>query len=161
MDITISKPFWQAVSLGALAGLRSAAAPAITSHILSHHHSANLENSPLSFMQSETTANVFKLLAVSELVADKMPGTGNRTAPQGLVFRALTGALSGASIYKANGSKAVIGALLGGSAAVASTFASFYLRRSTVKGTTLIDPIVGGIEDALVVGAGLGLSQAA
>ncbi len=161
MAIKLTKPFWQTLGIGTLAGLRSASAPAIASHILSHHQTDALANSRLSFMQSEKVATALKLFAVQEFIADKLPGTPNRIMPLGVGFRVAAGALSGASIYKANGSNAVIGALIGGSAAAASTFASFFIRRSTVKHTTIIDPIVGSIEDALVVGAGIGLSRAA
>lgn len=161
MAIKISKPFWQALSLGALSGMRSTAAPAITSHILSHHHSDSLAHTPLSFMQSEKVAGALKLLAATELIGDKIPGAPDRIKPSSVALRSLMGALSGASIYKANGDNAYVGALLGGSAALASTFVSFYLRRSTVKNTTVIDPIIGSLEDALVFGAGASLAKAA
>jgi len=73
--------------------------------------------------------------------------------------RCLSGALAGAGILKASGGSAAIGALLGGTAAFASTFGSFFLRKATVKRRALLDPIIGAIEDALVVGAGVGLAK--
>jgi uncharacterized membrane protein len=160
-SIRITKPFWQSLSLGLLAGMRSASAPAITSHILSHHQSNALADSPLKFMQSEKVATALKFFAVQELVADKLPGVPDRIKPISVAFRVTSGALSGASIYKANGGNTVIGALIGGSAAAASTFASFFIRKATVKHTTIIDPIIGSLEDVLVVGAGVGLSRTA
>ncbi len=45
--------------------------------------------------------------------------------------------------------------------AVASTYISFLLRKSIVKNTSVIDPIIGALEDALVIGAGVGLAQVA
>ncbi|MVN91922.1 DUF4126 family protein [Mucilaginibacter aquatilis] len=161
MSFKISKPFWQALSLGAIAGSRSMAAPAITSHILSQHKSVAMEHSPLSFMQSDKTATAFKLLAVAEFVGDKMPTAPNRVALPALTGRFLTGALAGASVYKAGGGNAALGALLGGGAAILSTFGSFYLRKATVKSSHILDPLIGGLEDALVVGAGTGLANAA
>ena len=161
MKFKISKPLWQAVGLGAIAGLRSMSAPALTSHILSHHYkSKGLAHSPLKFMQSNKTAMAFKLLAVSEFVGDKLPNTPNRIALPGLAGRFLSGALAGASVYKASGGKSYIGAMLGGSSAMLSTFGSFYLRKATVKGTKILDPIIGGIEDALVLGASAGIAKA-
>lgn len=159
--LTISHPFWQVLGVGALAGMRTASAPAITSHILSHHHSKRLENSPLNFMQSKMVANTLKLLALSEIVVDKLPSTPNRIKPAGMAFRCLSGALAGASISKATGGKMVAGALIGATSALASTYISFILRKTTVKGTGVIDPIIGAIEDALVIGAGIGLTQLA
>ena len=161
MKLKISDPFWQAVSLGTLAGFRSMSAPAITSHILSHHQSAGLDHSALSFMQSDKAAIAFKLMALAEFAGDKLPSAPNRIAFPVIATRFLSGALAGASIYKAKGHKAYLGAILGGSAAILSTFGSFYLRKATVKGTKILDPIIGGIEDALVVGASAGLAKAA
>lgn len=161
MKLKISDPFWQALSLGTLAGFRSMSAPAITSHILSHHQSAGLNRSALSFMQSDKAAIAFKLMAIAEFVGDKLPSAPNRIAFPVITMRFLSGALAGASIYKAKGHKAYLGAILGGSAAILSTFGSFYLRKATVKGTKILDPIIGSIEDALVVGASAGLAKAA
>lgn len=161
MKLKISNPFWQAVSIGTLAGFRSMSAPAITSHILSHHQSAGLNRSALSFMQSDKTAIAFKLMALAEFAGDKLPSAPNRIAFPVITTRFLSGALAGASIYKAKGHKAYVGAILGGSAAILSTFGSFYLRKATVKGTKILDPIIGSIEDALVVGASAGLAKSA
>jgi len=69
--------------------------------------------------------------------------------------------LAGASISKATGGKVFAGALIGAGSALASTYISFLLRKTTVKGTGIIDPIIGAIEDALVIGAGVGLAQLA
>jgi uncharacterized membrane protein len=155
--LTITHPFWQVLGIGALAGLRSTSAPAIASHILSHHHSKRLEGTHLDFMQSKTVANALKLLAVGEVVMDKMPFTPNRIKPAGVVFRCLAGAVAGASISKATGGKIGSGALFGAASALASTYISFMVRKSTVKATGVMDPIIGGLEDALVIGAGAGL----
>ena len=157
----IKHPFWQVIGIGTLAGMRSSAAPAITSQILSHHHSKRLEHSPLSFMQSKVVANALTVLSVGELVADKLPSTGDRTQPGGVIFRGLSGALAGASIYKSSGNNVYVGSIIGAATAVASTYLSFILRKTAGKRTSIIDPILGGIEDALVIGAGIGLSQAA
>lgn len=161
MPFRISKPLWQAVSLGAIAGSRSMSAPAITSHILNHHRSDNLNTSPLNFMQLGITATAFKLLALAEFVGDKLPAAPNRIALPGLTGRLLTGALAGASVYKAGGGKPYVGAILGASAAVLSTFGCFYLRRATGNSTKISDPFIGGLEDALVAGAGVALIKTA
>ena len=161
MNIKISKPFWQAIGLGTIAGFRSMSAPALTSHILSHHQSKALEGSPFNFIQSKKVATAFKLLAITEFVGDKLPNAPDRIKLPVISARFLAGALAGASIYKASGNKAYIGAVLGGSAAILSTFGSFYLRKTTVKTTKLFDPIIGGIEDALVLGASAGFAKVA
>lgn len=157
----ISHPFWQALGIGALAGMRTSSAPAITSQILSHHYSKNIKNSPLSFMQSKTVANTLTFLTIGEVILDKLPSTPNRIKPAGFAFRCLSGALAGASIYKATGGNVLLGTLLGSASAAASTYLSFVLRKNTVEKTRIIDPVIGAIEDALAVGAGIGLVQMA
>lgn len=161
MKLKISNPFWQVLSLGVLAGMRSASAPAITSHILSSHHSGMLSKSSLSFMQSKSVSNVLKVISAGELVADKLPFAPNRIKPFSLFARCLAGSLAGASIYKASNSNLITGALLGGIVAITSTFGSFYLRKSIVKHGNLIDPVIGAIEDTLVIGAGASLIYSA
>lgn len=157
----IKHPFWQVIGIGTLAGMRTSSAPAVTSQILSHHHSKRLEKSPLNFMQSKIVANTLTVLSIGEIVADKLPSTPNRTAPAGVIFRGISGALAGASIYKASGNNVWVGSVLGAATAVASTYLSFILRKNAGKKTSIIDPIIGGIEDALVIGAGIGLAQVA
>jgi len=157
----IRHPFWQVVGIGTLAGMRTSSAPAITSQILSRHHSKRLEKSPLKFMQSKTVANVLTALSVIEVIADKLPTAPNRIAPGGIIFRGLSGALAGASIYKASGNNVITGTLVGAAAAVTSTYISFFLRKGIVKNTSIADPIIGTLEDAFVVGAGIGLAQVA
>lgn len=161
MELKISHPFWQVVGLGALAGMRSTSAPLIASHILSHHQLKKPDHSSLRLMQSKNVALVLKILAVGEIIGDKLPSAPNRIKPTSLGFRMLSGALAGACVYKATGDKAAIGALIGGAVAFASTFGSYFLRKGTVKTSHVIDPIVGAIEDALVIGSGIELSNAA
>ena len=159
MKLKISQPFWQVLGLGVLAGMRTMSAPAITSHILSHHNSGHLAKSPLDFMQSEKVALGLKVLAVGELITDKLPSTPNRTLPLGIAFRCLSGSLAGASIYKATGKNALIGAAVGSVAAFGATFGSYLLRKNTVSKFKLSDPLIGAVEDVLVIGAGVGLAS--
>jgi uncharacterized membrane protein len=157
VPLKLSKPFWQALALGVLAGMRATSAPVIASHILGRHQSKLLSKSPFSFMQSGSVALGMKILAAGELVGDKLPKTPNRTSAGGIIGRCLSGSLAGASIYKATGKNALTGALLGSVAALGSTFGSYYLRKFTVNKTHVFDPYIGAIEDALVIGAGTGL----
>jgi uncharacterized membrane protein len=161
LKIIITKPHWQVIALGILAGMRSMSAPAITSKMLSQKHSKRLKKSPLNFMQSDKTANILSVMAIGEFVGDKMPAAPNRIALAGIITRSISGAVAGASIYKAGGGSLYTGAILGSVTAVAATFGSFYLRKAMVKHSHLIDPIIGSIEDALVLGAGIGLTETA
>jgi uncharacterized membrane protein len=157
IKLKTSKPFWQVLALGILAGMRTTSAPVIVSHILSRHKSNRLSKSPLSFMQSGNVALGMKVLVLGELVGDKLPKTPNRTSTGGVIGRCLAGSLAGASIYKASGNNTLTGAILGSVIALGSTFGSYYLRKFIVDKTHVFDPFIGAIEDALVVGAGAGL----
>lgn len=159
MKRKISKPLLPVIGLGALAGMRTLSAPVITTHILSNHPSKKLGKSPLKFMQSTTVAAVLKILSVTELIADKLPSTPNRIAPAGVAGRCLSGALAGASIYKAVGGKWLTGALIGGATAITATYGSYYLRKNIVKANHIADPWIGTAEDALVIGVGIGLTK--
>jgi uncharacterized membrane protein len=137
--------------------MRTASAPAIANQILGRKHSGHLSRSSLAFMASENLSIALKACAVGEFIVDKLPSTPNRTKPLGVAFRCLSGSITGASIYKASGKNALTGALLGSAAALASTYGCYFLRKTTVKNFHLFDPLVGIIEDAVVVGAGVGL----
>ncbi len=154
-----AKPFWQVLTLGTLAGMRTMSAPAIASHNLSHNQSRQLTGSPLKFMQSAQAAIVFKALAAGEIIGDKLPNTPNRTAVAGIVGRCLSGALAGACIYRATGNNALTGAFLGSITALGATFGSFYLRKSITEKTHIYDPVCGAIEDVLVIGTGTVLAM--
>jgi uncharacterized membrane protein len=160
MKLKISQPVWQVVALGVLAGMRTSSAPAITSHILSHHQQTKcFSNSSLGFMRLDQVATALKVFAVSELIADKLPSTPNRIKPFALFARCLSGGLAGASIYKATGNDPLTGIFIGTTAAFASTFGSYFLRKSIVRQTRIMDPVIGAIEDALVIGASVSLAE--
>lgn len=153
----MNNSFWKALGLGVIAGMRTASAPVIACHLLSQNPSKRLAGSPLRFMQSKTAAKILALFALTEFVIDKLPTTPNRIEPAGIAFRSASGALAGASIYEAAGENAGAGAVLGAAAAVASAYGSFYLRKAVVKETGIYDPVVGGVEDALIAGAFISL----
>jgi uncharacterized membrane protein len=53
---------------------------------------------PLALIGSLPAVAIFTLLAVVELVADKLPRTPSRTAPPGLIARIVLGGLTGACV---------------------------------------------------------------
>src|SRR6476469_10777254 len=91
-----------AFAMGIVAGLRSLTAPAVVAWG-AHLGWLNLHDSPLAFMGSTTAVAVFSLLAIGELIADKLPMTPKRTAPAPLIARIVTGGLCGASLFAAVG----------------------------------------------------------
>ncbi|MBC8083201.1 MAG: DUF4126 family protein [Hymenobacter sp.] len=151
--------FWQTVGLGALAGFRSMTAPALLSDNLTKFHPRGLAKSPLRLLQKPWVATGLKLMAAGEMVGDKLPAAPDRTSPPVLAGRALSGALVGAVLYKVNHDSALKGALLGSTMAVAATFGSLFLRKNSAAKSGLPSSLVGGLEDVLVLGAGLALSK--
>jgi uncharacterized membrane protein len=151
MKLRLTHAFRQAAGLGVVAGMRTFSAPAVISHVYSRHPSKSLNNSPLGFIQSITTSKVFKVLAAGELIGDKLPFTPKRTNAGGLIGRFITGALCGATVYKTHNKKPVLGGLIGGTAAMASAFGCMFLRINLGKRTGIPDPVIGALEDAIVI----------
>src|ERR671910_2710771 len=106
--------------IGFLAGLRSLTPPAATAWAV-YLGWLKVEG-PLSLIGSVPSVALFTLLAIVELVADKLPQTPKRTSPPGLIARILMGGLTGACVASGGGQGIFSGALLGGIGGVAGCF---------------------------------------
>ena len=146
--------YLRAVGIGVVAGMRTASAPAFTSHYFAGHPSLFLEASPLKGLGRTTTTTVLKFMAGGELIADKLPFVPNRTDPAPLGARIVSGGVCGAAVFLADGEKAEIGAALGVVSAVASAYLFMNLRRIVGKAAKLPDPVVAVAEDGLMLGIG-------
>lgn len=146
--------YLKAIGIGAVAGMRSASAPALTSNYFAKHPSLFLDASPLKGLRQPATANVLKFMAGGELIADKLPFLPPRTDPGPLGARAVSGGVCGAAVFLAEGGRAEIGAALGAASAVASAFLFMNLRRIIGKAAKLPDPVVAVAEDGLMLGIG-------
>jgi len=98
------------------------------------------------------TAIVFTVLAVGEMVGDKLPQCPNRTDAGPLVSRVAFGGLVGALAATGLTGSALEGILLGGISALAGTWLGFLLRRWMVKDSGYRDAYVALVEDAIAVG---------
>jgi hypothetical protein len=81
------------ISDWSLAGLRSLTPPAATAWA-AHLGWLKLQR-PLSWMSTAPAAVIFALVALLELVSDKLPKTPRRTAPPSFIARILLDALTG------------------------------------------------------------------
>ena len=135
-----------------MAGLRSLTAPAVVAWS-AHLGLLNLHGSPLAFMGSITAVAIFSVLAVGELITDKLPTTPKRTAPALLVARIITGALCGACLCASAGQSLVVGALLGGIGGIAGAFLGYSIRRSL--DLRIKDAVVAVCEDMIAIGLAL------
>jgi len=140
--------------IGCVAGLRSMMAPAIVC-AAAYLQWVHLEGTPLAFMTNRVTLWLFTFLAISELIVDKLPQMSARTAPMGLIARALTGGLCGAALAASGGRALMAGALLGAAGGVASAFAGYEIRRGLVLQMNLPDFVVAVVEDLLTISGGL------
>ena len=91
-SISLNYVFVFALGIGIVAGLRSLTAPAVIAWG-AHLGWLNLHSSPLAFMGSTTAVAILSLLAIGELIADKLPMIPKRTAPAPLIARVVTGGL--------------------------------------------------------------------
>jgi uncharacterized membrane protein len=105
--------------LGVVSGLRAMLAPTIVSWFARSGVLA-VAGTPLAFMGFKYTPIIFTVLAVGELINDKLPKTPSRKAPPSFIARVLSGALTGATIGAA-GNALFLGLILGAIGAVAGT----------------------------------------
>ena len=138
-----------ALLLGFLAGLRAMTAPAAASWA-ARLGWLGVSGTPLAFMGYQYTPLVFTLLALGELVVDKLPNTPSRKAPPGLIGRIVSGSLVGATIGAARGSL-LAGLAVGAVGAVAGTYGGAALRGrlASAFGKDLPAAL---LEDALAIG---------
>jgi uncharacterized membrane protein len=139
--------------IGGIAGLRSMTAPAVVAWAANRHWLA-LHTTPLAFLGSTAAVAAFTVLALGELVADKLPSTPNRTAPLGLGARIVFGGLSGAAVAAAGAQPIALGAVLGGAGGIAGAFAGYQVRARLVRALKVPDIWIALLEDVVaIVGA--------
>src|ERR1700730_18219527 len=140
--------------IGVIAGLRTMTAPAVVAWAANRHW-LNLHNSPLVLMGSTAAVAVFTVLALGELVVDKLPSTPNRTRLPGLIGRSLLGCLSGAAVAVSGGQSIALGAVLGVAGGIAGAFAGYEVRTRLVKALKVPDVVIAFLEDAVAISGGL------
>ena len=136
--------------IGVIAGLRALTAPAAVSWAarLGWLH---LENTWLAFLGYAATPYIFSVLAVGELINDKLPKAPSRKAPPGFIARIVTGALCGAALAAADGSL-IAGLLAGVLGAIAGTLGGYEFRARLVRAIGGKDLPIALLEDALAIG---------
>jgi uncharacterized membrane protein len=135
--------------IGVIAGLRSLTAPALVSWAarLGWLH---LENTWLAFLGYAATPYILTLMAIGELVNDKLPKTPSRKAPAPFIARLAMGALCGAALGAP--AQAQVGCLIAGVlGAAAGTLGGYELRRRGVQAVGGNDLPIALLEDAIAV----------
>jgi len=135
--------------IGFFGGLRSLTAPAATAWA-AYLGWLKLER-PLSLIGSVPAVAIFTLLAVIELVADKLPQTPSRTSPPALIARIVMGGLAGACVSASGPQGIFLGVLLGAIGGVVGCFAGYQARTRLVKALHTRDIYVALVEDLVAV----------
>ena len=148
-----------ALLIGVVAGLRSLTAPAVVAWA-AYLSWINLHGTWASWVGNLVTVVILSVLAVAELVNDKLPKTPPRTAPPVFAVRLITGGFAGAVIGTAWGYKwgglgaGVVGAVLG-------TLGGYQARKRLVAGVTGgKDLPIALAEDVVAIGGAFGIAAA-
>jgi uncharacterized membrane protein len=141
-------------AIGIVAGLRTFTAPAVVCWA-AYLGWINLHGSHLAFLGYIITAVIVTLLAIAELVNDKLPNTPNRTTPGPLGARIVLGALSGAALAIAGAQPAWVGAIIAIVGAVVGAFGGYRVRHQIVTQLKVKDIVVALTEDLIAIGGGL------
>jgi uncharacterized membrane protein len=139
--------------IGVIAGLRAIMAPTVVSWAAGLGW-LQLEGSRLTFLIHPATRYILSVLALAELVNDKLPKTPSRKVPPQFIARIVTGAFSGAALGASR--QALIGGLIAGAVgAVAGTLGGSEFRMRLVKLTGGKDLPIALLEDAIAILGGL------
>jgi uncharacterized membrane protein len=109
----------------------------------------------LSLIGSLPAVIILSVLAIGEVIFDKLPNTPNRTAPPGLIARIVIGGFTGACVSLGVGRSAFVGAALGVIGGIAGCFAGFQARARIVKSLRQPDFNIALVEDLIAIGGSL------
>jgi uncharacterized membrane protein len=140
--------------LGCVDGLRSLTAPAIVCWA-ARFGWLHFAGTKFAFIDHRSTLTVFTLLAIVELVVDKLPNTPARTAPVGLIARIVLGGASGLALATGAGISVSLAGVIASIGAIAGAFGGYHIRRAVVLKTHLPDLVVAIAEDAIAIAGGL------
>ena len=152
--MTDAQVYTGAAVMGVAAGMRSMASPAIVSQ-LAKAGLLPAGQTSIGFFNHPSTAKTMAVLAVGEIIADKLPFMPKRTDAPAVVTRAISGAVSGAAICSSKKRSVIAGALLGAVGAVGATYGAYKLRKWAGERFDIPDPVIAIAEDALVAGCGM------
>jgi uncharacterized membrane protein len=143
-------PLLFAFLIGLFAGLRSLTPPAAVGWAV-YLGWLKLAR-PLSLVGSLAAVIILSLLAITELIFDKLPNTPNRTAPPGLIARIVTGGFTGACVSLGGGQSALLGAGLGVIGGIVGCFGGYQVRARLVKSLRQSDFNIALVEDLIAIG---------
>jgi uncharacterized membrane protein len=140
--------------LGCLTGLRSLTPPAAVCWA-AHFGWLNFAGTKLAFVDRPVALVVLTILAVAELIADKLPKTPARTAPPGLIARVVLSCLCAVAIATNAGGNLLVPAIVGVGGALIGTFVGYKTRHALVLRAHIPDFAVAIVEDVIAVAGSL------
>ena len=140
--------FVLAFLIGVVAGLR-ALTPLAAVSWAARVGWLHLDNTWLAFLGYAATPYIVTVLAIGELINDKLPKTPSRKAPPGFIARIVTGALCGTALAAAAPPLLVAGAI----GAVAGTLGGYEFRARLVRAVGGNDLPIALLEDAIAIGS--------
>lgn len=139
--------------IGIIAGLRALTAPTLVSWAV-RLRLLTLDGSWMAFLGYAWTPWILTLLALGEMVNDKLPKTPSRKTPPQFAVRVLMGAFSGAAIGTSAGSM-LGGACAGALGAIAGTLGGAEARSRLVAAIGGKDLPIALLEDATAIIGGI------
>jgi uncharacterized membrane protein len=136
--------------LGVVTGMRSMTAMAVLCWF-AYKGDLSLDGTWASWAAKLVTAIIFTVLAVVELIADKLPKTPNRTAPGPLLIRVVVGGLVGSIVAAGLNGSEFEGVILGVGGALIGAFGGYLVRREIVLRLDCKDGPVALVEDASAI----------
>ena len=142
-----------ALLIGVVAGSRTFT-PAATVSWAARFQWLHLSGTPLGFLGALAAPFIFTLLAIGELILDKLPNTPSRKAPLGFIARIVSGVFCGAALSLAGGG-AFGGLIAGGIGAVVGTLGFAQFRATLAKAFGGRDLPTALIEDTCAIAAAI------
>jgi len=143
-----------AFCLGGLTGLRTFTPLTVLAWTL-HLHRMSILASSLHFLHTLPACVLLTVLAVGELVADKLPFTPSRLKPPGMIGRIIFGFICGALSGQAWGANWEMCSGFGLVGAVAGALLGYEIRKSWVRNLHTPDWVVALLEDAVAIGGSI------
>jgi uncharacterized membrane protein len=135
--------------IGAVAGLRSMTAPAAVSWA-ARMGWLHLDGTPLAFLGFAFTPYIVSVLAIGELIGDKLPNTPSRKMPVPFAARIVVGGLCGAAVG-APGQAMIAGMVAGALGGVVGTLGGYEFRSRLVKAIGGKDLPIALLEDTIAI----------
>jgi uncharacterized membrane protein len=146
-------PIWQTLGLGAIAGVRASAAPAIARHMNTGLYPA-LSFPGMMFFRSPVTTIATQLFLANEQENAKANPSNDNLDLSDLAANIASGAFVGAVIFQKNRQSILKGMVIGAAAALATSVASFYLRKHADKLPPATKHLTGAFGDAFAYSSG-------